>query len=130
MLVNATNLNIQITGNQMIPDDGPRCVGIRLDFQFALNGRFDVDLSLLEQQARISMVQSLYLDLSQPPASPLIVIVNGTLQNITAKPATQGYYQVLCPNPSRMSFLCADATAVIPVQLINIPIAGAVWPTV
>jgi hypothetical protein len=132
MIVDVNQKSIAITGNQMLPGEGPKALPINFDFSLSgANGSFDVDLTQLEQQGKIAMVQTVFVDMSiGPPANPLVITVGGTLQRIVCKPSTQGYYQILCPNPSKINFSCADAAAFIPTQLVNIPLPGVVWPTI
>jgi hypothetical protein len=119
--------NLEI-GNQIIPNEGPRAIPLNLDFTNATGKTsYLVDLSVVQYQTRMSMVQTVYIDLSGTD-SPLEIQVQGTNQTVTAKGRTQGYYNVLAPAPTRLQITCL-ANAVIPVALINVPIAGAVWPT-
>lgn len=116
--------------NQAIPTEGPKAIPLVLDFSAANNEGIEVDLTMFEQQARMSMVQTLYIDMSQA-ANPLTVNCNDSGQKIVAKVGTQGYYNVLVPNPAKFRFESVQgSTDNLPVYLINVPIPGVVWPTV
>lgn len=112
--------------NQTAPTEGPRC--LPLSFDFSVGDTYLVDLLNLEQQTRVSMIQTIYIDASSTD-SQVVFTALGSQQVVTAKGRTQGFYNVLVSNPSQVTFQCDDGSAVIPVQLINTPIAGAVWAT-
>jgi hypothetical protein len=116
-----------ILQNQMKPNEGPKAFTALLDFSGAV-GEWDVDFGQLQEQAYISMVQTLYLDLSGS-ANPLTVLVGNVGQTIKAKANTQGFYNVLAPNPPRFAFQSTPGGVVIPVMFLNIAIAGVVWAT-
>ena len=75
------------------------------------------------------MIQTMYIDMSASDV-PMIVNINGSRQNITAKGRTQGYYCVLAPNPVKLTFTCAGGPLGVVVYFINVPIPGVVWPTI
>ena len=112
-------------GNQIEPSEGPKAIPLNLDF--SAQPSYLVDLSVQQYQTRFSMVQTVFVDLSQTD-SILTILVQGTNQIIVVKGRTQGYYNVLAPAPTRLLFSSA-AGILIPVALINVPIAGAVWAT-
>src|SRR5271155_2273724 len=112
--------------NNYIPTEGPKAVPFLLDFT-GLVGQYSLDLELFQSKSFLSMVQTLYLDLNGSPNNLLVQIGSGSGQNILAKPNTQGYYPVLCPNPPTYTFTSTPGGIIIPVFLINVPIAGVVW---
>jgi hypothetical protein len=125
-VANLSNLqSVQLTRNQLVPDEGPKAIPLLLDYTGAVT-EYDLDLLQTIQQGFISMVQTLYIDLSQS-SNDLTVVVNGSNQIVVAKAGTQGYYQVLAPNPAKFAFQSASGGVIIPVFLINVPIAGVVW---
>lgn len=79
-------------------------------------------------------VQSVYIDMSGSDVS-MSLIVDGALQNITAKGRTQGYYAILGgPQYKDAAFKCTAISAVgiqtiIPIVLLNVPRETIVWPT-
>lgn len=125
-VLDVRNLRLIPLKNQFIPTEGPKTIPLNLDFTAA--SQYTIDLSQTEQQGRMGYVQCVFIDLSGCDVS-LVLNCPNTLQNITAKGRTQGYYPVLISNPSVMTFTCAGGTANVVVQLINVPIPGSVWAT-
>jgi hypothetical protein len=99
-----------------------------LDFTGAI-GSYVLDATLFQQKGYLSMVQTLYLDLSSSANALTVQVGSGGSQLIKAKPNTQGFYPILCPNPPNFLFQSTPGGVIIPIQLINIPIAGIVWAT-
>lgn len=123
-----TNLKItQVvkTYNFDVPCEGAMTIPLNLDFgTFA---EVDIDVSQLVDQAKISMVQSMFIDNSAAGAAFLAIVdPNGINQSIVTNANTQGYFPILAPNPGLIKFL-SQAGIIIRVQLINVPIAGIVW---
>lgn len=127
-LLNQNALSIQLPTNQQLPDEGPKAIPVRLDFTPSSPATltYVLDLELIWSQAKISMIQTIFIDNSQN-SNALSVTVNGTGQIIVAAANTQGYYAVLCPNPPKLSFSSASSSVALVVFLINIPISGVVW---
>jgi hypothetical protein len=125
-LVDYNSLQVSDIKNQIIPGEGPRGIPVQLDF--TNTGELDIDISQLQQRGFMSMVQTVFVDMSNSP-NPLTILVNGIGQRIVCKPNTQGYYTVLVPNPVRLQITCIQGSPIIPIVLCNVPIAGAVWPT-
>lgn len=117
--------NLQLN-NQNEPNEGPRCIPLLLDFSSV--DTFVADLQQFMDATRISMVQTVFVDLSGTDAA-MTITIRGTNQKIQVKPRTQGYYNVLAPNPLQLVFQMTNGVAGIPVFLINVPIAGVVWPS-
>ncbi len=108
-----------------IPEEGPKT--IPFVFDFSQQATYPADLQNLQGRNFFSAAQSVFIDNSLNAAAVSITF-DGTQQKVTAKPYTQGYYTVLCPNPIR--FLAASTGAVVVrVYLLNVPVAGAVWST-
>ena len=113
------------TYNFMVPCEGAMVIPLTLDF--GAFTEYDLDLSQFEQQGRFSMVQSIFVDLSDTASAMSIVVdPNGVNQNIVANGHTQGYYTVLAPNPTQITFACNSAQ-IEKVHLVNAPVAGVVW---
>jgi hypothetical protein len=110
--------------SQEVPDEGP--IAVPLLINFASFGSYSLDMTLQVQQKKISMVQTLYIDLSAATADMTVTFPIGG-QVIHAVKGTQGYYSVLCPNPPRMVFANSSGSDLVPVFLINVPIAGVTW---
>jgi hypothetical protein len=122
---NVGNLNFQNVQNQTLPEEGPKSIPLLLDFTGSVT-EWDVDLLQAEDQKKITSVQTLFIDMTGASGT-MTVTIQGTNQLIVALKNTQGYYPVLCPYPTRLAFVSSSAHIIVPVQLINIPIAGVVW---
>lgn len=128
MFFNNSQLADLQVANQDNPTEGPRAVPLNLDFTNATGQPTHlVDLSVQQMQTRMSMVQTVFVDLSGTD-SPLTIQCQGTNQTIVVKGRTQGYYNVLAISPTRLQFTSA-ANAFVQAVLLNVPIAGAVWAT-
>jgi hypothetical protein len=127
MIIDPTSLNFQDIANDLVPQDGPKGIPILLDFSGAVT-EYDLDMTIPQQQNRISQVQTVYIDASGSTAG-MTVICKGTNQNITVKGHTQGYYPVAVPNEPRFIFLGTASDAIIQIILFNAPIAGVNWVT-
>lgn len=118
-------VQVNRTYNFEVPCEGAETIPLQLDF--ATFAEIDLDLSQLVDQAKFSMVQTIFIDNSAAGAAFLAIIdPNGINQSIVTNANTQGYFPVLAPNPTFIKFL-SQAGIVIRVQLINAPIAAAVW---
>jgi len=127
--VNPGGLNFSPVINQEVPDEGPKAVPIILDFSGAII-EYDLNLLFQQQQTLISMVQTVFIDMTGATHDLKVVVGQGILnQTIYAKAKTSGYYQVLCPNPPQMQFIATALGDIVKVFLINVPIAGSVWAT-
>jgi hypothetical protein len=126
--IDAGALQICLTDNQNLPKEGPRVIPAQLDF--SANDTVGLDLSNQQQRGFFSMLQTIFVDMGAA-AAPLTITVNGTGQTIICKQNTQGYYNILQPNPIKLTFTSvAGSVPKVPVFLCNMPIAGAVWSTV
>jgi hypothetical protein len=122
---NTAALNYQPLSNQEVPQEGPKAIPLLLDF--TSSGEYDVDLTTQQQQGRISMIQSIYIDLSGA-TNDMSVTMPISGQKVTAKAGSQGYYSILCPNPPRLIFTSSTSGGtLVPVFLMNVPISGVTW---
>jgi hypothetical protein len=126
-LINSQQLQVVLTLNQMVPDEGPKAIPLSLDFSGGTD--IDLDIETVQTQGRFSMIQALYVDMDGQ-ANNVTVTVPGSNQRIILKPNTQGYYTVMCPNPAKLHFTGVQGQAAVPIFLINFPVAGHSWPTV
>jgi len=125
--INSGELVVLQAQNSYLPDDGPKIVGLNLDF--TVQDTYSLDALLPQQLTRfISMLQTVYIDMKDSTVA-LTLTVENTRQVIKAKPGTQGYYTVTAPNPIRLSFVCPGGPANLPIILINTAIPGSVWST-
>jgi hypothetical protein len=112
--------------NQDFPPEGPAAIPLLLDFTVPADGNILVDLSEVEQQNRISMIQTIFIDMSKSGVA-LVVQDFSTGMEIVAAPRTQGYYQFACSNPTKLIFNCVAGPAGLKIFLFNVAIPGAVW---
>lgn len=116
----------QKTYNFEVPCEGAKVLPIVLDF--ATFAEVDIDLLQFEQDSQLSMVQTVFIDNSVSAAAMVLVIdPAGINQTIVANGNTQGYYPILAPNPTLLQFFSQSGVAQR-IQLVNVPIAGVVWP--
>jgi hypothetical protein len=76
MIIDPTSLNFQDIANDLVPQDGPKGIPILLDFSGAVT-EYDLDMTIPQQQNRISQVQTVYIDASGSTAG-MTVICKGT----------------------------------------------------
>lgn len=126
--INQQALIVSMVQNQYVPSEGPKAIPIALDFTGAV-GTYVLDATQFQELGNLQMVQTIFADLSGS-ANPMTITINGSGQQVVCKAHTQGYYPVLCPNPVKLQFDSATSGSVIPIELINVAIAGVVWPTV
>jgi hypothetical protein len=117
-----------IPKNQLIPPEGPVAINVGpLDFSLATGlAQYNIDLSVQEWQNRISMVQSVFIDLSQSGVALTVTDLNSG-HVIVANPHTQGWYAILSPTPTRLQFNCTGGPNNVAIFLCNTPIPGVVW---
>lgn len=113
--------------NQQIPSEGTKAIPALMDF--TLSDQFVFDLQNIQARGFMSMVQTLFIDMSQSDV-PMTLFFNSSGQTIVAKGRTQGYYCVLCPSPVKFTANCKGGPLGVVIFLINVPIPGIVWPTV
>jgi hypothetical protein len=127
MLLDNKQVGFVLTPNQSIPKEGPKVIPLILDFSTV--DTWDLDGQYIGALGRFSMIQTVFIDMDGQ-ANPLTLIVNGSGQKIIAKTNTQGYYNVMVPNPWKLQFRStAGGNIAVPVYLLNVAIPGAVWPT-
>jgi hypothetical protein len=123
-ITNALAQQICAIQNQMVPNEGPKTIPMELQFDttdtLVLNGLG------IQQLGKISIIQTLYVDTSGGAA--LTIVCGQSRQRIDVPANTQGYYNVLLPGTFEITFV-STIGSVVNVQLINVPIAGAVWST-
>jgi hypothetical protein len=126
--ISPSSLLVQPVSDRLLPDEGPKGIPLLLDF--SLNASYSVDLTNVLQTGYISMLQTLYIDLSDPALGNVSVDTGVSVQTITAKAQTQGYYNALIPNPPKLTFRSTGGAGVARIILINVAIPGHVWATV
>lgn len=101
-----------------MPEGGPKCVPIRLDFSVAPS--YSLDYSNQTQLGYLDMCQTVWVD-NYGNAQVLSISVPGTQQTIQVPAGAQGYFPILCPNPIRLVF-SSTGTTVQQVTLLNFPV--------
>lgn len=89
----------------------------------------DIDLTLTQQQARLSVVQSMYLDCKNA-TQPVTITVSGTTQEITLEAGWQGFFPLLVPSNAMKFKATSTSTAACAVIFLNVPVPASTWPTV
>lgn len=125
MNINQEQIQIFPIKNQLVSSQkGPLAAFILMDF--TSTPEYDLDMQQVQATAQFDLCQTVYIDASLAGAD-FSVFIPGSQQFITAKAGTQGYYNVVCPNPIKMQFTCAGGQ--VRAHLINVAIPGAVWAT-
>ena len=124
-LLNQQQLPVVDVRNQLLPDEGPACIPLILDF--TTNSTYDIDLSLFMDKGFLSIIQTMWIDTSNAGVPLTVTINNGSQQTLKIAKDTQGYYNVLVSNPASLSFSCPGGPSNLVIILINVPIPGAVW---
>lgn len=125
--VDASKLSALAITCQTYPKIGPKMIPVLLDF--SLNDGYLADLSNMQSNNQIDSVQTLYIDNSATGNSAITVTMQGTNQKIIVKANTQGYYPVLAGTVLQFTFESTASTAIIPVYMLNVPIAPFQWAT-
>ena len=125
-IIPQNSVSIVLTSNQYIPDEGPKVIPLLLDFTKA--DTFTLDMESVQARGFFSILQCVYIDMKDAVVD-LELTISALGQIIHAKKQTQGYYNVMVPNPIKLQF---DSAGNIQIRafLINVPIPGATWATV
>ena len=105
--------------NGNLPKEGPK--GIPAIFNFTGATQIDIDLTTQIQNAKISFIQSLYIDNSLN-MSPLNIKCKGTNQTMTIGKQLCIYVPVLTLQPPQFSFATAGGV-LINVFFLNFPLS-------
>lgn len=108
-----------------LPPEGPKAFPVNADFT---NGpEFDLDLSSLQSQGFISQVQTVFVD-NSANAAPVDFVCSVSLQHIRIPGNTQGYVNILEPNPPKFKFTCVNPV-VVPIYFLNFFMPPDIWGT-
>ena len=118
------------TGADGAPIQGPRIIPITLNFT-APTAPIPIELFQENQDKQLDFVQTLYVDNS---ASGYMLTVRALVTNQTlhVPPYSQAYLPVLCLLDGQTQLIFSKNNIVaesVPVQLINVAMPAAVWPT-
>lgn len=118
------NVAAQITavsaGN--VPKEGPRVIPYQLSF--ALNTSQLLDLSTIQQTAKLSGVQCFYID-NSTNSNPVKITVNATSQMVECPPNSQGYFPVAVTSDLKFTVFSTGGAAYV--EVLNYAVAAAVW---
>ena len=124
-IINVSQLQVIPLFNCKVAANGPIAFPITLNFTTSQN--LSIDISQLEKLGFLDHIQTLYID-TNGLSAPLTITFRGSNQNIIVNQNTEGYYAVLCPNPTAIDFSSAG-NAVASVILFNNPVAPFSWLT-
>lgn len=118
--------------NATLPPEGPKAIPLTLDFT-SVSGQpmYVIQVSQFYMKGAgwpgLSAIQGLYLD-NRANASPLVVSVSQTNQNITVAAGFQGYYPLLSPNGGTLTFASVGGVVCF-AEVYNIPMPAGTWST-
>jgi hypothetical protein len=115
--------NPQQVGLGATPKEGPMAIPFAIDF--TVNQTYTMDLTAIQQLARISIIQTLYVDNSLSTV-PLTVLCATTQQKLTVAPGSQAYISVVLSNKLALTILSTSGL-VIPVIALNIAMNTYQW---
>lgn len=114
--------------NQLVLTGKKGPMAARVIIDFTVQNSFDLDMQQVQSTNQFDLCQTVFID-NSAGGSAVTVTIAGSGQVIVAKPGSQGYYNVLCPNPIKMNFQSAGG-AVCTIFLIDVAIPGAVWSAI
>jgi len=124
MNVNQGQVQFIPSQNQLLMGKkGPLCARINMDFSAA--SAYHLDMQQVQSTNQFDFCQTIFVDNSAGGAA-ISITIQGSGQVIVAKAGTQGYYNVVCPNPIVMDFNSAGGQ-LAQILLINVAIPGSVW---
>lgn len=119
-----TNLAIVPVDTGKIPKNGAKAVPA--DYDFSVSAAWDTDLTLLKQQGKIEVIQSIFIDNANNNQS-IVVTVSGTRQAISVPAQYQGLFPVFVTDRARFT-VTSSGSGKAQVQYSNAPIdAAALW---
>ena len=109
---------IQLERTLGMPEGGPKCLPLTLDFSAITS--YALDYCNMQSRNFLNMVQTVWCDNSLS-ATVATIFVPGTGQIIKVPAGVQGYFPVLSPNPLKMVFGSAGGVTVQFI-LLNFPV--------
>lgn len=125
-MANVNQQQVQFIPSQnqlLMGKKGPLCARLNLDFTTATH--YDLDMQQVQSTNNFDFCQTLWIDNSAGGA-PIVVTIPASGQVISCKAGQQGYFNVVCPNPIKMSF-DSNGGALATIFLLNVAISGQVW---
>jgi hypothetical protein len=126
MNVNQGQIQFIASRNQLLMGKkGPLVARVTMDFN--ASPTYHLDMQQVQSTNQFDFCQTIFVDNSAGGA-PISITIGTSGQVIIAKAGTQGYYNVVCPNPIVMDF-ASSGGQLAQILLINVAIPGAVWPS-
>lgn len=112
----------------MVGKKGPLVAKLYLDFTQAQE--YDLDMQHAQSVNQFDLCQSIYIDNADGGAAVTVIFdPSGVAFRVVAKSGTEGWYNVVCPNPIKARFLCAGGSPVT-ILMTNVAIPGAIWSAI
>jgi len=113
------------TFNGLAPKELPKALTLALDFSAETS--YVIDLEHAETEARLSLVQSVFVDNSvNAEQFSLTVSISGQVLRVPA--SAQAYLPVLAPSGAKfIAALKAVGTGITTISFLNFPVPAAVW---
>src|SRR5271170_1203447 len=114
----------QIANYGAAPKEGPRTIRLA-HLDFTVQDSYSIDLSNIQRQEKLSVVQCVYVDASDCIAQ-ITITFGGTFFTLVVQPNTQGFYPIMATSPVTLTISVSGAPAPtlptnLPVFLINVP---------
>jgi hypothetical protein len=111
--------------NATIPKEGPKSLPVTCDFSVV--GTYDIDLTLIQSQQRMSVVQSVFVD-NTLNGQKTTVTINGNSQTLVIPAGGQAYLPLLAAKPTIIT-VASTGGVVVPMIFLNVPVPACVWDT-
>lgn len=105
------------------PAEGPMVVPVFVDFTAVTS--YKLDLTYIQQQGRLSMIQTIYVDNSLN-AQPITIITDTVNQSVRIPAYCQAYIPLAVTNKMAIT-LNSTGAVVVPVHVLNVAMNAAVW---
>lgn len=109
--------------NTALPCKGLKTIPILIDF--SLGTTFTLDLSLIQSQAFMDWVQTIYVE-NSANTSGITITMEASKQVIKFPASSEGYLPILQPNPAKITLTCTNPVQVI-IQLMNFYVGPYIW---
>jgi hypothetical protein len=109
--------------NGSVPKEGPKAIPLALTFAGAES--VSIDLVLQKQLAKISGIQTIFID-NSANTHAVTISAQATQQIIECPPSSQGYFPILVTSDLKF-VISSEGAGDTEFQFINFAIAGAVW---
>lgn len=112
--------------NALIPPEGPKALGFKLDFiDFQTNV---IDFTYAYGQRIITILQSVYVDNSLNTAPVTVTCENAPFWSVTLEAGWQGTFAVVAPVRPKFQ-VSTTGSCIVNMIWMNVPIPENTWPT-